>query len=189
MRINRSDITISNGLSLVRLFLAIPFWLLLDNFHDQNIRIVLILLGVVVAFTDWADGFFARKFNQVTELGKIIDPLADKICAGIIIYKLYLIGEITATFFFILIGRDVLIFFGGIILSKYLGKVLPSNFLGKITVTFIAIFIFMICFTVDKASYPYLFVYYIIIFLSFLSLIAYAIRAAEFIKKKKNGPI
>ncbi|MFA6597652.1 MAG: CDP-alcohol phosphatidyltransferase family protein [Ignavibacteriaceae bacterium] len=188
MRINRSDITISNGLSLVRLFLAIPFWLLLDNFHDQNVRLVLILLGIAVAFTDWADGFFARKFNQVTELGKIIDPLADKICAGIIIYKLYLIGEITPTFFFILIGRDVLIFFGGILLSKYLGKVLPSNFLGKITVTFIAIFIFMICFTVDKASYAYLFVYYLIIFLSFLSLIAYAIRAAEFIKKKENGP-
>lgn len=189
MNINKSDMTISNALSLLRLFLAIPFWFLLNNFQNQDARVMLILLGVVVVFTDWADGFFARKFNQITELGKIIDPLADKICSGILIYKLYLIGEITPFLFFLLIGRDTLIFFGGILLTKYLRKVLPSNSLGKITVTFIAIFIFMIFFAVDKNSYFYLFICYLIIFLSFLSLLAYAIRGVEFIKKKKNEHI
>jgi len=189
MKINKSDITISNGLSLLRLFIAIPFWFLLNNFPEQETRIVLILLGIVVVFTDLADGYFARKFNQVTELGKIIDPLADKICAAVLIYKLYLIGEITPLLFFILIGRDILIFLGGMLLTKYLGKILPSNFLGKITVTFIALFVFMIFFRISKDSYPYLFIYYLIVFLSFLSLIAYAIRGTEFIKKKKNGHI
>ena len=189
MRISKNDITISNGLSLLRLLLAIPFWILLSNFRDADTRVLLVLLGVVVVFTDWADGFFARKLKQVTEIGKIIDPLADKVCAGVIIYKLYLIGEIPSIFFSILIGRDILIFVGGMVLTRYLGKVLPSNFLGKITVTFIAIYVFMILFSVSKNSYSYMFVYYLIIFLSFLSLIAYAIRAIEFIKKKKNGPI
>ena len=189
MKINKSDITISNGLSILRLFLAIPFWFLLNNFHVQDVRVILILLGVVVVFTDWADGYFARKFNQVTELGKIIDPLADKICAGVLIYKLYLIGEITPFLFFVLIGRDTLIFLAGVLLAKYLGKVLPSNYLGKVTVTIIAIFIFMICFAVDKNSLPYLAIYHLIVFLSFISLIAYAIRGVEFIKKRKNGYI
>ncbi|MDP3150971.1 MAG: CDP-alcohol phosphatidyltransferase family protein [Ignavibacteria bacterium] len=187
MKITKSDITLSNGLSLLRLLLAIPFWLLLNNFQDQESRTYLILIGVVVVFTDWADGYFARKFNQITELGKLIDPLADKVCAGILITKLYLIGEITPVLFFILIGRDVLIFIAGIFLTKYLGKILPSNFLGKVTVTFIALFIFMICFGFNKEGFAYLFIYYLIILLSFLSLIAYAIRAAEFIKKRKNG--
>ncbi|PIP78687.1 MAG: hypothetical protein COW85_03430 [Ignavibacteria bacterium CG22_combo_CG10-13_8_21_14_all_37_15] len=189
MKISKSDITISNGLSLLRLLLAIPFWILLNDFHNPETRIFLILLGVVVVFTDWADGYFARKFDQVTEIGKIIDPLADKLCAGVLISKLYLIGEITPLLFFIVIGRDVLIFISGILLSKYLGKVLPSNLLGKITVTFIAIFIFMICFGVEKTGSPYLFVYYLIILLSFLSLFAYAIRAKDFIKKKKYESI
>lgn len=189
MKINKSDITISNGLSLLRLFLAIPFWFLLNDFQDYNTRVVIILVGVLVVFTDWADGFFARKFNQVTELGKVIDPLADKICAAVLVYKLYLIGEITPLLFFVLLGRDVIIFLGGIILTKYLDKVLPSNFLGKITVTIFAFFVFMICFSVEKSSYLYKSIYYVIIILSFLSLIAYSIRAAEFIKKRKNGLI
>ena len=189
MKINRSEITISNGLSLLRLLMAIPFWFLLNDFQDYNTRVMIIFVGVLVVFTDWADGFFARKFNQVTELGKIIDPLADKVCAAVLIYKLYLIGEISPLLFFVLIGRDVIIFLGGIFLSKYLGKVLPSNFLGKITVTIFAVFVFMICFSVSESSYPYLLVYYVIIILSFLSLIAYAIRAIEFIKKRKNGLI
>src|SRR3989339_2169314 len=187
MKLNKSDITISNGLSLLRLFMAIPFWFLLDNFQEPGIKTITILVGVVVVFTDWADGFFARKFNQITEVGKIIDPLADKVCASVLVFKLYLIGEITPLLFFILLGRDLLIFIGGILLAKYLGKVLPSNFLGKITVTIFAGFVFMICFSVDKNGYPYLFVYYLIIVLSFLSFIAYGIRAAEFIKKRKNG--
>lgn len=187
MNITKNDLTLSNGLSLLRLFLAIPFWVLLNNFQDQESRNYLIFIGVVVVFTDWADGYFARKFNQITELGKLIDPLADKVCAGILITKLYLIGEITPLLFFILIGRDVLIFFAGVFLTKYLGKILPSNFLGKATVTFIALFIFMICFSVGKESLAYQFIYYLIIALSFLSLIAYAIRAIEFIKKRKNG--
>ncbi len=189
MKINKNDITISNGLSLLRLFMAIPFWFLLNNFHEQETRKVIILVGIFVVFSDWADGFFARKFNQETEIGKIIDPLADKICAAVLIYKLYLIGEITTSLFIILIGRDILIFLGGMLLTKYLGKVLPSNFLGKITVTIFAIFVFMICFAIDKNSFPYLFIYYLIIFLSFLSLIAYAMRGIEFIKKKNNEHI
>ena len=189
MKITKDDLTVSNGLSLVRLFIAIPFWILLNDFQNQDTKLILIFLGVVVVFTDWADGYFARKFNQVTELGKIIDPLADKICAGVIIYKLYLIGEITSFLFFILIGRDVLIFLSGIFLTQYIGKVLPSNFLGKITVTLFAFFVFLICFGIDKNGYLYLSVYYLIISLSFLSLMAYAIRGAEFIKKKRNEHI
>jgi len=189
MKITRSDITISNGLSLLRLLAAVPFWTLLNHFQEQETRAILILLGVFVVFTDWADGFFARKFSQETELGKIIDPLADKLCAGVLVYKLYLIGEITPALFYILIGRDIIIFLGGIVITKYLGKVLPSNMLGKVTVTILALFIFMICFNIDKTSSPYLLVNYLIIILSFLSLIAYSVRGAEFIKKMKNGII
>jgi len=189
MRLTKKDITISNALSLLRLLLAIPFWFLLNDFHSPETKVWLIIVGVIGAFTDWADGFFARQFNQVTELGKIIDPLADKICMAVLIYKLYLIGEIQQSLFFILIGRDVLIFLSGIFLTKYLGKVLPSNFLGKITVTVIAIFVFMIFFEVSKNSAVYVFTSYLIISLSIISLFAYAIRASDFIKKKKNEHI
>ncbi len=79
--------TTSNYLSLLRLLLAIPFWIMLDNFIE--LRYILFTLAVFGALTDILDGYFARKFNQVTEFGKIIDPLADKVCIGIIITKLF----------------------------------------------------------------------------------------------------
>ncbi len=40
-------------------------------------------------FTDWADGFFARKLNQVSDLGKILDPIADKIHIGALVIALH----------------------------------------------------------------------------------------------------
>src|ERR1035437_10972160 len=104
--------TVSNYLSLLRLLLAIPFWILLDNFN--SLRYVLFALAIFGALTDIFDGYFARRLNQVTEFGKIIDPLADKICIGIIITKLYLIHQIPGYYFFMIIGRNILIFLGGI---------------------------------------------------------------------------
>ncbi len=70
---------------------------------------------MIAAITDILDGYLARKFNQVTEFGKIIDPLADKIAIGAIIIKLFIIGVIPLYYFFMIIVRDVLIFLGGII--------------------------------------------------------------------------
>ena len=100
MKINYNEIkTKSNLLSLFRLLLAIPFWFLLDNFKSDTVRYFTFFLCVFGAITDILDGFLARKFNQVTEMGKIIDPLADKVVIGIIIIKLYLIGEISSTYF------------------------------------------------------------------------------------------
>ncbi|MCK7524307.1 MAG: CDP-alcohol phosphatidyltransferase family protein [Ignavibacteriales bacterium] len=55
---------------------------------------------VFAATTDMLDGYLARKLNQVTEVGKIIDPLADKAAMAVIVVKLFLIGEIS-TFLFL----------------------------------------------------------------------------------------
>ncbi len=90
------------------------------------------------------DGYLARKLNQVTEVGKIIDPLADKAAMAVIVIKLYMINEISAFFFFTIISRDLIIFIGGLFVSNILGKVLPSNKLGKITVLFIGSVVLLI---------------------------------------------
>jgi len=186
MMMTKNDINISNGLSLLRLLLAIPFWFLLSAFQQPDIKLWLIIVAIIGVFTDWADGFFARKLNQVTEIGKIIDPLADKVCMTVLVYKLYIVGKIPAALLLILIGRDFIIFISGIFLTKYLGKVLPSNFLGKVTVTAIAFYIFMIFFEVRESHIVFISTYYGIVGLAILSLIAYAIRAIEFIQKKKH---
>jgi CDP-diacylglycerol--glycerol-3-phosphate 3-phosphatidyltransferase len=179
--------TVSNYLSLIRLLLAIPFWFMLDNFY--SLRYILFALAVFGALTDILDGYFARKLNQVTEFGKIIDPLADKVCIGIIITKLFLIGQIHAYYFYLILGRDLLIFLGGILLSKKLGKVLPSNMLGKITVLIIGIVILFIMLGIDQYTLFYKLIYYVSVLLIVASFIGYALRAFEFIKGKKYGSL
>jgi len=178
--------TKSNMLSLFRLLMAIPFWILLDNLNAPGHRAILFGMCIFGAITDLLDGYLARKFNEVTEMGKIIDPLADKIVIGIIILKLFLVGEIPNSYFLMIILRDLLIFTGGIFVSRKLGRVLPSNMLGKLTVTSIAIVILFILAQVDKTSTIYIGFYYLSIIMIFASLIGYIIRSLEFIKQKEN---
>lgn len=181
--------TISNGISFLRFLLAIPLLFLLDSFELQSVRYITFALCLFIAATDVLDGYLARKLNQVTEVGKIIDPLADKAAMAVIVIKLYMIDEISAFFFFTIISRDLIIFIGGLFVSNILGKVLPSNKLGKITVLLIGSVVLLILLGVDQANYFYLFFYYSAIILMFISLIAYIYRAMEFIKKKKNESV
>lgn len=175
-------------LSLLRLFLAVPIWLLMNNFADNITRNILISLCFIAAITDVLDGYFARKRNEVTEAGKIIDPLADKVVVGLIIIKLYLMGLIHLYYFLMIIGRDLVILIGGIYVSKKLGRILPSNILGKITVICISLVIILILFNVTHSSLLFSALYFLSIFLIFVSLYGYLIRAKEFLKKK-NGTI
>jgi len=182
--------TISNLLSLLRLLMAIPFWILIGNINEPGVRNILAALAIFGALTDWLDGFVARKRNEVTELGKIIDPLADKITIGAIIIRLYMVGEIPEYYFFLIVGRDILIFLGGVIVSKMIGKILPSNILGKITVSMIGMVILLLVLEMSRDSYLFLFFYYGSIILIFVSFFAYVYRAVEYIKKEnKNGVI
>ncbi len=186
MKFNYKEIyTKSNLLSLFRLFLAIPYWILLDNLDVSGMRYFIIFLCLFGSATDILDGYLARKFNEITELGKIIDPLADKVAVGAIMIKLFLLGLIPPYYFFIILGRDALIFIGGIIVSNKIGKVLPSNMLGKITVLSIGIVILLIIGDMSRSSYIFLAFYGLSIILVFASLIGYIIRALEFIRRKE----
>jgi CDP-diacylglycerol--glycerol-3-phosphate 3-phosphatidyltransferase len=166
--------------------MSIPFWILIKQINEPGIRTALCILAIFGAITDWADGFVARKRNEVTELGKIIDPLADKITIGAIIISLYLIDAIPGYYFYMIIGRDILIFLGGIYVTKKIGRVLPSNMLGKIAVSAIGIVILLVILNVDPFSLLYKFFFYISIVLILISFIAYIYRATEYIKKEKE---
>lgn len=192
MKINLKEInTKSNLISIFRIFLVFPTLYFLSEINEiEYYRIIVIILFFAVYVSDILDGYIARKYNEVTELGKIIDPLADKIYVIVIIIKLYQMGEIPEIYFWIILLRDVIIFFGGIIVSNIIGKVLPSNLLGKITVVSIAFFLLGVVGNVEKVPWLYNFLYYSSLFLSFASVIGYAIRGIESVRwYKKNENI
>jgi len=179
--------TLPNYISIFRLFLAIPIYFLLDNIQsDFSLRYYLLGLILIASLSDILDGLIARKSKKVSEFGKIIDPLADKVLVILIVTKLYLIGEIIHLYFFIIVARDVLIFFGGIWVTKKIGKVLPSNMIGKVTVSTIGIFLIITISGISKFNFLYNSFFYLSIFMSFVSIIAYILRAYEAINWKKN---
>ena len=181
--------TKSNIISLFRLFLAIPLWLLLGDFNSPNIRYITFTVCLIASFSDILDGYIARKYNEVTEFGKIIDPLADKIVVGVIIIKLYALGEIPSYYFLMIILRDIIIFLGGMFVAKKIDRVLPSNVLGKITVINIGIVILLIILQFNGNNLVYNLLYASSIVLIFASLVGYIIRAKEFLKRKNYGSI
>lgn len=111
------------------LLLAVCIYFLLgDNYLMTCFLIILIWVS------DLLDGYFARSRNEISELGKIIDPLADKLTVISLVIILLLKGIIPTWYVIITISRDALILLGGLYLNYKKNTVLQSNWLGKITV-------------------------------------------------------
>lgn len=93
---------------------------------------------VLAGITDFLDGFIARRLHQVTDFGKIIDPLADKICAGGCSILLVMVGALSLWYLIVVIARDLLILIGSVYIKSKKNIVTQSNWPGKIAVFFIA---------------------------------------------------
>ena len=188
MKINSKEILATpNLISLFRLILAIPFIYCFEMArHDASYFSFIVYLILLAFITDILDGYIARRTNQITELGKLIDPLADKTLVAIIVIYLFLMNKIPLFYFYTIILRDVIIFVGGVYVSKKIGKILPSNLLGKATVFSIGIFFIAILLNAHEGSLIYLGFLYISLALSVLSIFGYTIRAHEFLNKNEH---
>ncbi len=129
---------ISNGLSVFRMILTIPVAYLL---YIQDIPSA-IILGILAGSTDFFDGYLARKFNQITDLGKILDPLADKFFIGVVGLTLVITDIMPLWFFLSIIIRDLMILIGGLYAKSKIKITLTSTFEGKITYTLILLVTF-----------------------------------------------
>lgn len=127
---------LSNKLTFIRLVLAVPFIYFLQESNAEGFvyRMIAFALFVVASLTDFFDGYLARKYNLVTDFGKLMDPLADKI---LVISALVLFVElryIPAWMSIIVIAREFLI--SGIrMLAAAKGEVIPAGKLGKYKTT------------------------------------------------------
>ena len=95
---------------------------------------------VIALFTDVLDGYFARRFDQISEAGKILDPMADKMCIAGVFIALALYQGFPAWIMIAIIGRDILIILGSLLLAGKNNIILPSNVPGKMAVFFISLY-------------------------------------------------
>jgi cardiolipin synthase len=97
----------------------------------------------VISVTDWFDGYLARRWNAISTLGQILDPIADKFLIVSVYLVLGLWGFIPLWLTMIVVARDLLILFvGSSILMTRKGQIqLPPQFIGKISTTLQMLFI------------------------------------------------
>ena len=121
-------LTLPNVLSAVRL-LGVPLFLWLILVPEADGWAILLL--IVSGFTDWLDGYLARRWNQISRLGQLLDPIADRLYILATLVGLLLRGIVPWWFVVILLSRDVVM---AVVLwfLKRRGVVgLPVHFLGK----------------------------------------------------------
>jgi cardiolipin synthase len=125
---SRRVLTVPNLLSLARIVL-IPVFVLLLLRHGTEAA-GLILLGFVVA-TDWVDGTVARRTGQVSELGKWLDPIADRVAIGAALITLVVRGAFPLWAALLILVRDGLILLAGAVLLAR-GKRIDVRSIGKV---------------------------------------------------------
>jgi cardiolipin synthase len=86
-------LTVPNALSVLRLLCVPVFLWLLFGHHPHNRYGAGVLLGVL-GVTDWVDGYVARHFDQVSTLGKVLDPVADRLLIGTAVIAILIDGAV-----------------------------------------------------------------------------------------------
>ena len=121
-------LTIPNALSALRL-LGVPvfFWLIVVPQRDG------LALGILIvsAFTDWLDGYLARRLGQYSRLGELLDPMADRLYVIAALVALYLRNILPFWVVLALIARDVAMMLLLIYLKRFGYTGVPVHFVGK----------------------------------------------------------
>ena len=159
---------------------CVRFWI-----QTYSKSIVFILL-IVVGLTDFLDGYFARKFNQVTRIGIFLDSAADKILMLFLFIGLIINYDLAIYLVFLMFSREIVVLLGRFFLYFWnkdvdIIKDIPVTFLGKMTTVFQLITIVFIIF-----GYCELFFIILTITLSILAAIHYIIKGIEFLYEKNR---
>lgn len=145
-------LNIPNVLSALRIF-SVPVFVYLLVQPEAGMRQVAFLLFVLASLTDIIDGYWARKYRQETELGRFLDPLADKaLVIGVLLSFLSISEQIQLWMVLCIIGRDFLITF-----LRYLAirkkSVLRTSVFGKVKTAFQMFSLFMVILSFLIISY------------------------------------
>ncbi|MBQ5597010.1 MAG: CDP-alcohol phosphatidyltransferase family protein [Clostridia bacterium] len=114
----KSTITIPNLLSLFRICL-IPFivWVYFDPSIENNLVIVAGLV-ILSGLTDVLDGFIARKFNMISEVGKVLDPIADKLTQATVVFCLATAHTALIPLIILIVVKEILMLIGALLVMR-----------------------------------------------------------------------
>jgi len=121
-------VTVPNAISLGRLF-CVPLFLWLLFGRENRLGAALLLGGL--GATDWVDGYIARHFDQVSDLGKVLDPIADKVLLVVGMVAILIDGSVPAVIFWPAIAREVLVAGTTVLLGALGARRIDVSWAGK----------------------------------------------------------
>jgi cardiolipin synthase len=172
---------IPNVLTVFRLILA-PVFVLVFFSGKENAHTLALIVYIVASFTDFLDGYLARRYNLITELGKVLDPFADKVMLITVLVSLYIWGRIPLVIPIVVVAKELFMIVSGLIL--YLKKermVIPSNIFGKSATVMFMLSIVLLMMFPENDSFVYLL--YLTVLVKIIAFISYRITYV----KNKNG--
>jgi len=173
---------IPNALSMIRLAL-VPVFVMVYFSDLPNAHRLAGLVFVCAAFTDMLDGIIARKFNMITRLGRLLDPLADKTMTAAALVCVIIEGIIPLWVFIVFAAKEVLMGVGTIVMYKRAKDVMPSNIVGKIATTlFFASCLVLMIFEIPKLAATIMISAALL--LTMVALVVYGIQVYGLIFKK-----
>ena len=165
-----------NKLTIIRVCL-IPFLcgLLFDHGNNYTMRIVANVLFIVASLTDLFDGKIARKYNLVTNFGKFMDPLADKLLVCSALICLIELGQLPAWVVIIIISREFIIS-GFRLVAADNGVVIAASYWGKFKTTFQMAAVILMIFNIPALTLVTNIVVVIAVALTIISLVDYVAK-------------
>ncbi len=186
-----------NKLTIFRMILIVPFvLLLLGGYHQwgwftavfggimEYVDYIALVIFIIASLTDLIDGKIARKYNLVTNFGKFMDPLADKllVCAALI--ALVEMGRIPSWIVILIISREFIIS-GFRLIASDNGVVIAASYWGKFKTTFQMIMVCLMIANIAALSVVTNIVMWISLILTLVSLVDYLLKNKDVMKE--NG--
>ena len=166
-----------NKLTVLRVIL-IPFFvvsLMIENGANQTFRYVAAAIFIIASLTDMLDGKIARKYNLVTNFGKFMDPLADKLLVCSALICLIQLGQLPAWMVIIIVSREFIIS-GFRLVAAEQGIVIAASYWGKFKTTFQMIAVVLMILNFEALSVVTLICTWAALILTIISLVDYILK-------------
>ena len=178
-----------NKLTIFRVILIVPFVVVLLGgeagwFGDNSLLYggISLAIFIVASLTDLIDGKIARKYNLVTDFGKFMDPLADKLLVSAAMIALVEMGRIPAWVVIVIISREFIIS-GFRLVASDNGVVIAASYWGKFKTTFQMV---MVCLMLLDLSEKFAWYGVLTNIIMWIALILTVVSLVDYLMKNKN---
>ena len=165
-----------NKLTLFRVIL-IPFFVvfMLVNITGNADKWIALIIFIIASLTDLLDGKIARKYNLITDFGKFMDPLADKLLVCSALICLVSLNKIPAWIVIIIIAREFIIS-GFRLIAADNGRVIAASYWGKFKTTFQMIMVILMIADISQLFILTQIIMYVALILTVVSLVDYLVK-------------